>query len=298
MVAAMAVRPYSPKNSPKTPLRSEKVGVVLLNHGGSIVDSDTGRDADYYADQLGVHVIAADRPGTATWPGQGRRLATGYIGAMGRLAEKQIMPEVEKLKLSSIVVAGRSAGGLAALVMATTEQLPVAAVHAQEPVGWRSVSIHDGKAMVDEYRHSQRTMLETPELGLVRPKPTDQVGLKGRWRAVQNAYNGPVDRWNNARVWARPLALMSAIAIAADHPGIGLDIRFAEYSMVIDDDDVQGLEPMLRRVRGATKVEGPREPVNVRVQPNTVHASFDLRSFSAWLLAETVERYIEPPIPA
>jgi len=81
----MSVRPYSPIRKQS----SDRLGVVLLNHLGSTVNSDSGDDAAYIAEELGLHVIAVDRPGSG-WelPVRGRRLAADYIGAMSRLLKQ------------------------------------------------------------------------------------------------------------------------------------------------------------------------------------------------------------------
>lgn len=82
----MAIRSYSPKER----LRSERVGIVLFNHLGSSATTDSGGDAANIANQLDMHVIAVDRPGSG-WalPIYGGRSSVNYIGALSRLLSKK-----------------------------------------------------------------------------------------------------------------------------------------------------------------------------------------------------------------
>lgn len=285
----MTVRSYLPSN---TRLRSQEVGVVMFNHGGSSVAGDTGRDAKHASEELGLPVIAADRPGSGwSLPGQSQRLASDYYSSMSRLAERRIMPEVEALGLNGLILWGRSAAGLAALVATTTRELPVLATHVQEPVGWHDIDAQAGKTSISAYRGHQALLLRNEDNNIIKPEPTDQIGLAALRRKLQIRYQGPVDEINNQQLWRSRAAYNAAWHIAHRMPEVHLDIRIAEYSMVMQDyDEVRDIELNLLRERGPY----PLRPVRLEVVPDTVHASFDRRDFSVGLLKQTVDVILPP----
>jgi pimeloyl-ACP methyl ester carboxylesterase len=282
----MSVRTYSPTG---IPLHSSEVGVVLFNQMGSMVRGDTGRDAQFVANRLGLHVIAADRPGTGfTRRGQGKRLAGNYIDALSRLAAKRIMPEIEATGLNRVVIAGRSAGGLAAMMTTCTEQLPACAVHAQEPVGWQQTTIADGKQAFEAYRKQQATMIADEMYHLIRPDPTDQLGIRGLLRTASILLTAPTDIANNGAVWAQDLALSAAFTIASRLPRVRADIVFAEHSMVADPLQLAHWQIQLPLARSMAN-RGLSETLEVSVLPQTVHASFDQRDLHARLIGATAD---------
>ena len=270
------------------------MGVVLFNHLGSSKTGDSGGDAANVAAQLGMHVIAADRPGSGwSMPVHGMRLAAGYVGAMSQLARRHIAPEIERMGLKAVVLFGRSAGGYGALAAGQTELLPAAAVHVQDPIGWRTVTVREGRAIFNGYQlHQQQRLAEDPSL--VHPEPSDKTGAAKYVRRVQNTVFGAVDVLNNQHVWRQSLACVGALAIASNMPGTRLDILFAEDTYVIDPREPAFLQEELATAR-MLHGDDDAQPVRVEVVPDTVHASFDLRHFSASLLEETVTATLTPP---
>jgi pimeloyl-ACP methyl ester carboxylesterase len=280
----MAVRSYTPS----TETRSERLGIVLYNHFGSSVAEDTGRDAQILADASGLAVIAADRPGSGlTYPGQGPALAADYKYAVGRHAVRKILPEVQYLGLRHVAVAGRSAGGLAALMATWSRELPVSAVHVQELIAWHDRTISEGRGVLDVYYMTQGRMQADPNFDIIRPEPTDQTGLRGLRRTVVNAANFLIDRSNNKHVWRRPLAREAALGIAAQLPRIRMDLCFAEYSLVLPE--IKAPDQLQKQLREARGDRPGAAPINVEVIPKTTHASFDLRLLSNSLILRTLE---------
>lgn len=277
----MAIRTLSPSEP-----RSETMGIVLFNHLGSSVTGDTADDGASACEALGLHVISAERPGSAwSLPGQGRRLAADYIGAMSRLARDLILPEIEALGLQEVILWGRSAGGHGALVAGATEQLPVAAVHAQDAIGWKTVTPRGNRQAYLHYRRREVECMRKPESGLqpfYRPRVSDAK------RFIANASRAAFDISNHQAVWSKPLAAESARRIAAGQPETELDLWFAADTYTLGQEDIAALETELRKIRG----HGAGAPVNLRVAPGTMHASFDSRPFSTSLLARTVENVL------
>jgi pimeloyl-ACP methyl ester carboxylesterase len=282
----MSVRPYSPlHNQP-----SNHLGVVLFNHLGSTVNSDSGDDAAYIAEKLAMHVIAVDRPGSG-WelPVRGHRLAADYVGAMSRLLSKHVLPEVDKLGLEGVVVFGRSAGGHGALAAGRAEQLPVVSVHTQDPIGWQKATMSEAKTIFGDYMIHQRERQQSDDPDLIRPEPTGLTGLAKFLRDRANNVRGALDVANHQRVWREPSSHENALVIARTLPGVRMDLVFAEDTYVLGDSDPHGLHQELIAARIANGSLSTK-PVVVDVVPNTTHASFDLRSLSASLLANTVEQ--------
>lgn len=282
----MTIRTYSPET-----LRSQDTALVMLNQRGATVRTDLGRDAQIAADTHQLHVIAADRPGTATLrPNQGWYLERNYTSAMGQLASKEIMPEVTALNIKQVILVGRSAGGLAVLVTALTKELPTVAVHAQEPIGWQYYSVAAGRAAYMEYSKREASMINDPTLErLIRAEPTDQTGFNALKRRAAIIANANVDVANNHGVWTSPRSRTAAFTIASLMPTVGLDLHFAEYSMALPE-GVGNLEAELRQTRSAQAAN----LIRVETHPNTTHRSFDLRSFSNEQVGKTVDRVLKP----
>lgn len=221
----MSVRPYSPVHSQP----SDRLGVVMFNHLGSTVNSDSGGDAAHIAERLGLHVIAVDRPGSG-WelPIRGRRLAADYIGSMSRLLRKYVQPEVEKFGLRDIVIFGRSAGGHGALAAGRTEQLPVVGVHAQDPIGWQEVAMSEANTIFNGYMTRQRERQQSDDPSLIRPESSGLTGRAKFLRDRANNVRGALDVLNHHRVWRQPSSYDNALAIASSLPDVRMDLVFAE----------------------------------------------------------------------
>ncbi len=276
----MSVRPYSPvHNQP-----SDRLGVVLFNHLGSTVNSDSGDDAAFIAERLGMHVIAVNRPGSG-WklPIQGRRPAADYIGAMSRLLSKQVQPEVEKLGLEGVVVFGRSAGGHGALAAGRAEQLPIVGAHAQDPVGWQKVTMGSANAAFGAYMTRQRELWQSDDLDLIRPESSGLTGIAKFLRDRANNVRGAFDVLNNQRMWREPSSYDNALAIARTLPGVRLDILFAEDTYTLGEHDTGRLQEELSSARYSDNPTDT-QPVHVEAIPHTTHGSFDNRALSASLL--------------
>ncbi|HSW66050.1 MAG TPA: hypothetical protein VLI54_02845 [Bacillota bacterium] len=267
------------------------IGIIMWNHYGSSVTSDTAGDAAAAANHLRRPVTAINRPGSGlTSPYQSRKLTRGYE----RVVQQDVLSVVERLSvlgLRRFVLAGRSAGGAAALIAANAPGLPVVAVHAQEPVGWDwqepAAAEHDYNA----YRSRQKELLAAPDNTLISPLPTEKTGWDKLHRMGQNIVHGLIDRSNNQDVFRQPLACMAAYNIARNLPGVQLDMHFAEYSLALGTEDPQELQMGLRVSRMQAARSGGHAvvaPINAVAVPNTVHSSFDLRTFSIGLLEQTV----------
>jgi len=273
--------------------------VIWLNHLGSSVHTDTGRDAAAFANVLGRRVLAVDRPGSGySRPGQGVFLGKHYPEAFRRLVRREVAPILHAEGIEGTVVAGRSAGGVGAIVMAAVcrDILSPWGVHAQEPVGWRAVELTQGKKMYEDYGALQDRLLEeNPDLE--RPEPNELVGLEAARRRWTIKLHRLLDYTNSRHAFALPYSLAGALYIARAQPETYLDVRFAETSLAGDPLSIAKVGRLLQQARPDA---GGGAPIHVETVPNTVHTSFDRRNFSAGHLAEAVDlaiRYRDPLPP-
>ncbi|CAN5659283.1 hypothetical protein BH23PAT1_BH23PAT1_0490 [soil metagenome] len=283
----MPIRSYYPSGI--NGLRSENIGIVSFNPVGSSVLEDAGRDARYTADELGIIVIAADRPGSGfTLPDRRlkNRLTADYVKEMSDFA-LLIEREISLNGLSKVILEGRSAGGTAALATGCTERLPVAAIQAKEAVGWRQMDVRQGKAMYREYLGRQALLLAEDSGKLTHPQPTDQRGLAWFRRATSVGINYCSDQFHNSKVWCQPAALQSSIYLATRLPDIYTQIYFAKNSMVLGPVEIDVLDASLPVMRQSA--DAMAHPFEIVTAPATVHSSFDNRPFAASLLNRFLE---------
>lgn len=285
----MTVRSFEPKVAIEVAARK---GIVLLNHVGSSVRQDTGRDAQALANEFGMIVMAADRPGSGRWwpqPGlrAGQANRTMYAAEMsvigGRLAV-----EAERQGLRRLLAVGRSAAATGVLALACTEQLPLTHLFAAEPAGWYQMAFQEGADRYKNYLQLQQQMRadykQFPEL--VRPESTTVQGLAGLWRKATMLPYFLNDRHYNKWLWLSDTARHCATYVARNGTTIDTTIVFASHSMALPpgvDIDVEADYFRVLRPAGA--------PFEVRrTAEQTVHASFDSRSFMADQLRPIVAR--------
>lgn len=264
----------------------------MFNHLGSTKNSDSGDDAAYIAEALGKHVIAVNRPHSG-WelPVWGRSLVADYIGAMSKLLSKRVLPEVENLGLSGVVVFGRSAAGHGALAATRTEQLPVRGVHAQEPVGWQDLPWAEARRIFTDYRAHESQRKESDDPDLIRAESSGLTGLAKWLRERANNVRGGLDVINYQRVWRTRSSYDNTLAIARGQPDVHLNLVFAEDTYVLGHTNVDALQRELSTARIAHG-SFSAAPATAEVIAHTTHSSFDLRSFSAGLLEKTVQNVL------
>lgn len=266
------------------------VGLLLFNQVGGAVTQDTGRDAQALANEFGLNVIAADRPGSGMWlprPGLGNDLRRDYIGAMAALGGR-LSKEATRRGLTDLIAAGRSAGALGALTIPRTEQLPITHVYAAEPPGWYSLSVLEGAKRYRDYLNTQARMINASDLlpDIVRPDPSDVHGWTKISRFASMVPLFLTERHHTKHVCASDISRRSAIWIARHAVAIDTTVAFATHSLVtppgMDTQAEAGYFACLR-ADGA--------PFTVRrTEEQTVHASFDKRSYMAAQLRPIVER--------
>lgn len=282
------IRSYSPDK-----LLNEKVGIVNFNQVGSSVSQDSGRDAAYLADTFGLNVISADRPGSGMLlprPGIQKRLGADYASEIARVG-KLIAKEAESMGLERIVAYGRSAGALGVLALASTDTLPIEGIYAPEPVGLFLTDPKLGRKHFNDYNKKQAQIVanQTDFPDLIRPNPTDTTGLDKALRAATIVPFFLNDSHNNAIAWSQPIGAGYAEEIAAKRPDIFTVIDFAEHSLVANN----YIKAEMIALRGLRDALGINQPFQVNVVPNTVHSSFDNRSFSANRMSPVVKNVLD-----
>lgn len=258
--------------------------IVYFNHVGSSIAEDTGRDAVYLANNHGVPVIAVNRPGSArSLPyAHASSLALDYQAAVHERVREHVSPILasEELAGSRVVLAARSAGGLAALAAGTDPSLDLRAVVACEPVGMYRTTVEEGQKHFAQYNARQSAIhaveRANPEGKIILPEAPGLSILPSIKRGVSIVGSFVTDKSNNAGVWSQELAPKYAEEIARNRPDVGIHITFAEDSMVASDEQIDALRNRLAQLRTPNDA-----PISVEQAPHTTHASFDKRSFFA-----------------
>ena len=273
----MAIRPFTPESGD---LKSDDHGIILLNHVGSSVREDTGRDAQHLANYLGMTVIAVDRPGSGrTFLSRELRgrLSYDYVKEVGKLS-LSIDREASRSGVKRLVVAGRSAGATGALALTAAENLALEGVYAAEPVGMYDTTVSQGRRDYADYLRRQKELLEfrSDDTSLVRPHGSGVSGFGVVSRAVDIGLSTVSDHYHNAGVWSQSIAFSAAHYIAGEMPQVDLQLDFAALSM-------SGPQKMIDRLRCGLSAEraavANMPDASVTQVPDTVHASFDNRDF-------------------
>lgn len=278
----------------KEPLRSvsESVGIVLLNHMGSSHQEDSGRDGQYLANEFGLAVIVANRPGSGSFQRSTLlrdMMDRNYPQTVRALGQK-LDRAVYKLGLQEVILAGRSAGGLGALALAYTETLPATQLYAAETVAWEAVPSREGRTRYRQYNKNQKHMLRNDSANhLIHPEKPDVRGKAALRRLVTMPLLARSDMYHHEEVWTKPHALQLSLSIAAHLLDLGVNLEFAEHSLALTPSIWERLRalPDLRASRGGSK------PFRVERVPHTVHASFDRRSFFATRLRPSIDSALQ-----
>lgn len=263
-------------------------GIVLLNHGGSTVSQDTGRDARDLTTRFGIPTFAIDRPGTARW-WPDRELAhflstpKGYKAEMAELGDT-VNAELAEAGVERALIMGRSAGGLGALALTAANVVTSqVAVYAAEPVGCKQQTVANGRRWYGLYRDIERKIQNT-EPDVVRPRPPGLGPLASLGRLASMARDNATDRFHSGKVWASDAATSYMQTIAEAQPAIDMTVDFAGFSMMVDNKGYDQLNSGLADIRPGIHLE--------RV-PHTTHASFDNREFIAKRVDLVFNRLLE-----
>ncbi len=254
----------------------EGYGIVLINHAGSTVAQDTGRDAADLRKRFGVPVLAVDRPGTGIWLRDSvlaEYLSTpaGYVAEMAGL-RGAVNGTLSEAGVERSLVMGRSAGGLGALALTTAAVIESqVAVYAAEPVGCQQRTIAEGRQWYKKYGHVQDEMQATVP-NLVQPNPPGLGPIAGIKRLVNMGPDNWVDRFHNGAIWASDAATRFMYGIAGTQPDTDMTVDFAETSMMVTPEQVDHLTKTIPPTRTGLHIESV---------PLTTHASFDNREFMA-----------------
>lgn len=285
--------------------KTEKLAIVMFNQLGSNTHGDHGRDGNRLADALNVPVFTVNRPGTDTFDyfsGAGKRIQRNVL-AEHEAVLKATEVELGRLGIQSVVLTGRSAGGMSALLGAQTEVLPVTGVYAAEPVGWVDASKAEVAQQNRAYLQHQKEVIQSDDDKLVRPEPSDTEGLDKIRRLISIPFLAAKDMARYKEVFGSTVS-RDALEFIIKRGGIDVSIEFAEHSMVIDDKILEDIIVYFERVVAPTglslgHVATPSTlhaslksgaELNIKKIPNTVHASFDNRGFFAQRVEPTVAR--------
>lgn len=268
---------------------------VLVTYGptGSVVSQDTGRDAQVYANGLGIPVIALDSPNHIPT----RKVRNQSDADYSLELQKQI-PDIQMIlgrlavENPKLILAGRSAAAFNVLSLGTTGELNVAAIVALESPGFTEITVKDGHKKFAEIQKKQKDLVadESGFPNLVRPHGTGLNKWGNIKRAASIAVNYPLQAFSNEKRWASNAARKNAELIAQKYPGRELVIRFAGQCSLTDQVDIDRAILDLPQLRADAHPDHTQE-VQVSQDPDTVHSSFDNRQHVIKILAPIVERH-------
>lgn len=258
----------------------EGVGIVTMNHVGSSIHEDTGRDAQALADRFQVLTIAADRPVSVRRKRLAGELATDAVRATMRVAAA-VDRMAEANRLHTLILTGRSAAGLSIMELALTEGVSGAKLlYSAEPVGCYDLDVSAGKKRFADYQAEQAQLLDAddalPQRELVHPNQ-DAKDLPPLTRMQRLVTMVPLflrDKALNQRHWNQALVPDYLNRIVAS--GLRSQIDFAEHSLVLPTDAMQREDLLSNLHAVADNSEGI---LSVGVADGTTHASFDNRHF-------------------
>lgn len=283
----MSIKPYAPCNEI---FSDEQTALVVFNQVGATNTQDLGRDAQYLADHTGMHVLGVDRPGTAGFiPNKGlaERMATpdGYVNEMSKIG-KQIDRRLDDLGITRAVAAGRSAGGLAVLSLASSETVgALGHVFAAEPVGVQKRTVADGLKHFTDYGKLQKEMLATDSQNLlIKPDKPGLGPLDAFGRLISLVPAFAYDKYHNSEPWASDAGLRYMADLALNSPDIDVRVEFAQTSLATS---VENYNNQIAPIAGL-RTSGA--PFSIVTTPDTVHSSYDKRAYFLERLAPTIER--------
>lgn len=266
---------------PTESLDDNGLAIVLFNHLGSSIAQDTGRDAQFIADDLSVPVIAVDRPGThgiVPSIGLARDLSTasGYMTWTARLGE-EINEELDAIGAERSLVMGRSAAGVAALALTASGVIESQkSVFVAEPISCEQLDLNEAKRLFGEYGPIQQKLQDdNPEI--IR-SGEDGLPLNKRLsRLVHMAIDFYFDQFHNQYIFASDTSVQYMKQIAEMRTDIEAVIEFAEHSLVANPDVLAAIKTVeSKRTVGADFI--------VRQSSNTTHASYDNRDYMSSVL--------------
>ncbi len=263
---------------------------MLLNHAGATISQDTGRDAQALANNLGLAVLAANRPGTSGFiPRISQRnnlaQAGGYVAETVALGQR-IDRIAGNLGLKRLVIAGRSAGALGALALVRSESISTEQyLFAAEPPGCKTVDLEQGMRAFKEYNTLQK-QLQQEEKGILVPPRSALPQPQATVRLAAIVKNVLYDRFHNSAIWASDATVEIGRYIAKHQPHIAATMSFAEHSLVTDE------QTYYKNLLPIAELRTSGSPFVVDRIPRTTHASFDDRKFFAGLVRPMAERAI------
>lgn len=267
------IRVYRPESG----MESETIGVVMTGPIGSNNANDGGRDGAHLAEELGLTVVTFSRLGAQnsvlSMPGTARRLRRDTVAAHSKLSH-EVNSVLETEGIEEVLGVGRSMGGTAILASALTDQINYAGLYLAEPGGWLKAGKIEAVKHFFEYDGKQGAGLElVPEQN--RPEDTDTTGLTKVRRMLSIATLGPRDILTNIDVLRTDFARRS-VRTLLERGGVIMRIDFASNSKVIDEETFNQAHQEF-----ASFEHGEGAALEMRVLPETWHASFDRRSLFA-----------------
>lgn len=296
-------RVIEPELGPNEIPTSNEIALVWANHGGNTSKprGDSGITAEYLANEFGLLTLAYDRPSSRLWPldrSFKQRLDTNGVEVMKPLAEK-MAAAVSLEGIKRVILVGCSGGGLGAMELANTGELPTAHVYTLESVAFQEHSLKDGLAYTRRYGSAQKSWLEQ------HPDPDEQINSHtslSRPRQLQRLAFMGIDfardvRYNRER-WCRPLILdLTRQLLEKPGPRLQHDVADHSFTAATDNPGVPGqklesfdtfdFKPPMDRILAPYYELARQYPdrLKINILPNESHATtVDRRTVVASLL--------------
>lgn len=273
--------------NPRGEVTTEKLGLVLLNHGGSSIHHDTGREAQFYADYFGLRTIAANRSTSYRWPRDKnfrKMLDRDGVEAMMPLGEMISEAIISLGGIKKVILAGRSAAGLGVLELACTKTLPTACIYGAEPVASYSHDTKDALAYTRRYKKTEKAWVDShpdPDERINNAKFLPLAARAGRFFSMATLMR--TDVYYNRERWCRPetLARVEELLNSEETQNVKTFLEFAEHSYTAPNPAI--LEPFNQLVS-----QHPNQ-LSVGIVPDTYHCTFDRMTVFASRLRPVVD---------
>jgi pimeloyl-ACP methyl ester carboxylesterase len=258
--------------------------IIMPNSFGGTLIGAAGIRAQIVANKLGMRVLGLERTSALRYafvPWLRKQLTyRGYPARLQRLAE-EISNYIEATfkDLDQLIVAGHSAGGVDAALLAASHMLPITHIVITDPAGMRKVSATNARLRYARYNHryEQDKALDDATYNTNPYEP-----LEKRWRGLLHSAS---EMLLYGRLWSSNITIQALMGLAAD-PARPLLVHLSEFSFNGTPAEQQASVEMLTKIRSAYPDAAPSD---IQVVPDSRHSTFNTAHYRADAISEVLE---------
>jgi pimeloyl-ACP methyl ester carboxylesterase len=199
--------------------------VIMPNSLGGTLDGAAGRNAQAVANQVGIRVLGLERT-TALhyyfYPWLRTQLKPHNYHDRAASIAQSIADHLDP-NITQLIIAGHSAGGLDAAMLAVSNKLPVTHLIITDPPGMQKLSISTGRRRFRNYnRKYERNRLPDDVDFITDPRQS----ADSRWRGFQHTIS---EILLYSQIWSSDVTQQALLELIIK-PELSILIHFAEYS--------------------------------------------------------------------